>query len=83
MFVFIKSFTIFFLLSFVSILEGHAAVINAASCSQSSVQSAINSSNNGDTVSVPACRATWSSTLTFNKQVNLIGAGIGSTIITL
>ncbi len=59
-----------------------ASTINAANCSQSAVQSAINSSTSGDTVKVPAGSCTWSSTLTIDKNINLKGAGVEKTIIT-
>lgn len=65
------------------ILEANAGTINANSCSQSSVQSAINAASNGDTIIVPACTATWSSVLTISKPITLQGAGIDQTIITL
>jgi hypothetical protein len=54
----------------------------AAGCSQSAVQSAINSASNGDTVTVPAGSCTWSG-LSVNKAVHLKGAGTGRTNITL
>lgn len=54
-----------------------AATLNAASCSQSAVQSAINAASNGDTVVVPGGSATWSSVLTIssNQQITLNGGG--------
>lgn len=54
----------------------------AASCSYSDVSSAINAASSGDTVSVPAGSCTWNNTLTITKGINLIGAGIGNTVIT-
>lgn len=62
-----------------------AATINAASCSQADVQSAVNSSANGDTVMVPAGNCAWSSGVTlYNaKGVSVIGAGVGLTNITV
>ena len=59
-----------------------AATRTAASCNLSDVQSAVNASVAGDTVQVPAGSATWSTTLTFSKNISLIGAGIGNTVIT-
>ena len=36
----------------------------------------------GDTVTIPAGTATWTSTLTVTKNIQIIGAGEGSTVIT-
>ncbi|MGR9108896.1 MAG: hypothetical protein ACU843_18420, partial [Gammaproteobacteria bacterium] len=58
------------------------ATINALSCFQSSVSSAISLAAVGDTVQVPAGSCTWSS-LSIQKAITLQGAGIGRTIITL
>jgi hypothetical protein len=77
---------ILFLCNFIS--EAEAATINAASCSRSHVQSAINSASDGDTVVVPAGTASWTnsvldeSVIVFNKGITLTGAGIGLTVIT-
>jgi len=60
----------------------YAATINAKSASYSDVASAITSASPGDTVIVPAGSVTWSSTLNITKGINLIGAGIGNTVIT-
>ena len=62
-----------------------AATINAASCSQSAVQTAINSASNGDTIKIPAGSCTWGTTVSLNassRNLNLQGSGIGNTIIT-
>ena len=67
-----------------SVLQVDAATINAASCSSSAVQSAINSATNGDTVNVPSGSCSWSSgVLIHNKSVNLIGGYGGTTTIAL
>src|SRR5262249_5353049 len=59
------------------------ATINAANCSQATVQQAINSASTGDTVSVPAGACTWSTTVTIaGKNITLSGAGIDQTTIT-
>lgn len=56
-----------------------AATVTAAGCSQSAVQTAINSASDGDTVSVPAGTCTWSSGVSIqNKAIVLRGAGSGS-----
>ena len=54
---------------------------NAASCSQADVSGAISSSSPGDTVSVPAGECAWTTGITVNKSVSIIGAGEGQTII--
>ena len=59
-----------------------AATINAASCSQANVQSAISSAASGDTVKVPAGTCTWSSSITVAKDLAVIGAGSTNTKIT-
>ena len=78
--------SLFFVLPFLLfwIANANAATINAASCSQSDVQAAINSSVTGDTVSVPAGSCTWTSTVTIpsTKKILLQGTGMASTIIT-
>jgi hypothetical protein len=58
-----------------------AATVAAASCSYSAVSSAVSAAAPGDTVIVPAGNCTWSSTLSINKGLSLIGAGIGQTVI--
>lgn len=53
-----------------------ASIINAASCSQTHVQTAVNSAVNGDTVLVPAGTCTWNSAVSItNKTITLTGAG--------
>ena len=58
-----------------------AAIITAADDSQAAVQTAVQAAQNGDTVKVPAGTGVWTSTLLIAKNVQLIGAGIGQTII--
>ncbi len=55
----------------------HAVTITASSCSSSSVQAAINSAGNGDTVTVPGGNCTWSSAINIpsSKGVTLNGGG--------
>jgi hypothetical protein len=62
----------------------HAADINAASCSQADVQSAIDSAVDGDRVLVPAGSCTWTSRVLVpdTKGIIIEGAGIGNTVIT-
>lgn len=57
-------------------------VITAASPSFADISAAISAASSGDTVRVPAGTATWYSQLNITKGINLIGAGIGNTIIT-
>ena len=58
------------------------AQVNAASCSQSDVQNAINSASAGQTVNVPAGSCNWTS-LNLAKAITLSGAGQGATTISL
>jgi hypothetical protein len=66
-------------LSVVSTAYGNT--INAVSCSQADVQSAIDSAQDGDTVLVPAGTSTWTIGITVNKGITLKGAGIDQTVI--
>lgn len=63
--------------------EVQGTIINAGSCSNSDVQTAVNSANNGDTVTVPAGNCTWSGNVTIpnTKGITLQGAGIDVTTI--
>jgi hypothetical protein len=58
------------------------ATIAAASASYAHVAAAIALASANDTVTVPAGSATWASQLVLTTGINLIGAGIGNTIIT-
>lgn len=62
--------------------NGNAATINAASCMQSDVQSAINSASSGDTVLVPSGNCTWSAPVNLNKNITLMGNGSINTKVT-
>ena len=62
--------------------DASAATIAASSCSYSAVSAAVSSAAPGDTVTVPGGSCTWTSTLSINKGISLIGAGKGKTIIT-
>src|SRR5437667_3958067 len=59
-----------------------ATTWNAANTSAASVQSAINSASDGDTVIVPSGASTWSTQVSCSKSIDIIGAGVGQTIIT-
>jgi hypothetical protein len=68
--------TIIFVCTFVSSIS--ANIIQASSCSQSDVQFAINSAQDGDTVLVPAGECVWDSEVSIlNKTITLIGSGSG------
>jgi hypothetical protein len=58
------------------------ATINAASASYAHVAAAIALASANDTVTVPAGSATWTDNLVITVGINLIGNGIGSTVIT-
>ncbi len=63
-------------------LPAHATTINAASCSQSDVQNAVNSASNGDTVRVPGpCVVAWTSNVTVTGKGITVDGG-GNTTIT-
>jgi hypothetical protein len=75
-------FVLFFLvIGFLWVSEATPATVNTASCSQSDVQTALNSASSGSTVVVPAGQCTWSSSVSIPTGVTLQGAGIGNTII--
>ncbi len=60
-------------------LPAQASTIKAASCSQSDVQTAINSASTGDIVIVPGpCTAAWSSTVTIpsTKGITVQASGV-------
>jgi hypothetical protein len=58
------------------------ADIHALNCTLPAVQTAVAAASPGDTVWVPPGAAIWTGTLTINNDIQLIGAGIGQTIIT-
>lgn len=51
-------------------------------CSYVKVSATIAAASANSTINVPAGSCTWTSTLTITKGINLIGAGIGNTVIT-
>jgi hypothetical protein len=76
-------FSLFFLFAFLATAKSVGAMtINAASCSYSDVNSAINAASEGDTVTVPSGSCTWTAQLTITKGITLQGAGVGATKIT-
>ncbi len=71
-------------LSFFSFMSS-AATINALSCNQTHVQTAITAANDGDTVIIPGGSCTWGSGISTSKGITIQGAGAtgpGATIIT-
>jgi len=73
---------IFLAICFLFITDAKGATINALSCSQSDVRSAINSSSSGDRVIVPSGTCTWSSGITITgKSIVVQGEGIDITTI--
>jgi hypothetical protein len=56
--------------------------IKAASASRADVGTAVSAAKDGDTVIIPAGSATWDATLNVTKNISLIGAGEGQTVIT-
>lgn len=70
------------LLAFLVALSAWGADVNAASCSQADVGSAITSASIGDRVLVPSGNCTWNG-LNIQKAIHLQGNGPGNTNITL
>lgn len=62
----------------------HASDIQAASCSQADVQTAVNSASSGDRVLVPSGNCTWNSLVSIpsGEDITLEGAGSTKTHIT-
>ncbi len=60
-----------------------SAQVNAASCSSTDVQAAINSATAGQTVNVPSGNCTWTVPVTLCQSLTLSGAGSGDTNITV
>jgi len=73
--------TLLLLFMTVSILANAGKIITAVSCSETDVQNAINVAADGDTVKIPAGTCTWTSSLSINIGISIIGAGSDSTII--
>jgi len=61
--------------------RAQAQTVNAASCNESDVQTALSSAGAGGQVNVPAGTCTWTSQLAVNKNVSIIGPGAGSLTI--
>ena len=80
--------TLLSMLTLVITLTGHqpearAAIINAASCSPTDVQSAINTAAIGDTVHLPSCTYTnWGTQVNITKRIILEGNGTANTSVT-
>lgn len=65
----------------VTVTDSLSATYTAATCSYSDVSSALSASSPRDTVVVPAGSCTWNKGLSISKGINLIGSGMGKTII--
>jgi hypothetical protein len=61
--------------------EATATIIPANSCSDQDVRNAINTAQDGDTVTVPAGTCTWTVSINITAGIVLQGAGVGNTII--
>jgi len=67
----------------VGYLMGASSGINAASCSRGDVQTAVDSASDGETVNIPAGSCTWTDSVdVIDKDIKIVGAGQGSTVIT-
>jgi len=63
----------------------YAAIINAVSASRADVATAVAFAEYGDTVRIPACGAgdcVWASGIEITKDIEIVGAGIDTTILT-
>ncbi|MGA3199224.1 MAG: hypothetical protein ABSD89_07430 [Halobacteriota archaeon] len=71
-----------FLLSAFFGKEAQAKTVNAASCSQADVASAVAQAANGDTVMIPSCSQTnWTTTVQVNTCIDIEGQGQGVTTL--
>ena len=73
---------IFTLAAIFAVITANAATNTAATCQFVDVSNAVALSVSGDTVLVPAGVATWTNVLQINANIQIIGAGIGQTILT-
>jgi hypothetical protein len=75
---------LFFSVAAVALARGAgASTVAATSCSDTSVQSAVNTAAAGDVVVVPEGNCTWSTPVVIaGKRITLSGAGIGRTNVT-
>ncbi len=72
----------FTVISLILLSSTDAAVISAQTASYTDVAAAVALAKDGDIVNVPSGTVTWATTLTITKNIQLIGAGEGQTIIT-
>jgi hypothetical protein len=69
------------LMSFLFGREAQAQTVNAASCSSSAVQTAVNAAGEGQTVNIPAGTCSWTSGVSISgKGIRVQGAGAGRVI---
>jgi len=73
---------LFLLIGLLLALQAQAATNIATSVSRSDVNAAMSACSNGDTLSIPAGSAVWTSALTVTKSISIIGAGTNATFIT-
>lgn len=66
----------------ITLSQMEGAAIDARSASRVDVGAAVTLAKDGDTVRVPAGIAIWTTTLNVTKNISIIGAGEGQTIIT-
>jgi len=67
---------------FCSLLTGISAMNNLNSASLATVQAAVDSASDGDTITLPASSVIWPDRLTVSKAISIVGHGIGQTVIT-
>lgn len=65
----------------ITTLTAFGATIVSDSASYTDVATAVASASNGDTVTIPAGTATWTTGFELDKAITLQGAGVGQTII--
>lgn len=59
-----------------------AATYNAVDCAVTTIQGLHDSTaSNGDTIQLPTCDVTWTSGLTWTKDISVLGNGSGNTIL--
>jgi hypothetical protein len=75
----IRSLLFVFLLNALFTAKGHAQTINAASCSSTDVQNALNSvTTDGSTVVIPGGSCTWTTQVTYNQAFSTTIRGAGN-----
>ena len=62
--------------------SGSSPIWTAASASRTDVNDCVTASSAGDTINVPSGTQTWATPITLSKGIQIVGAGVGNTIIT-